>query len=284
MASTKVTVIGTGSIGSAVARALLGAGHRVAVWNRTPSRTAELVEAGATTAASVPDAVRSSELVLATLTDYAAVLEVLRAAADELAGRTLVVLTTGSPEDARLAASEAARMGADYLDAGVQTGPDDIGTDRASFLYSGPAEVFERHRDVLERLGGMRYVGDAPEAAALWDHLLFGVWYDAQLGLLRALAAGHQHGLDLDELAAAAATQLGHVVAAAMPMAHELRDGRYPRGPASLSEHLPVVERLEQLRKGSPLGTGGLEEVRLRLEDQIAAGHGDRGLTDLAGA
>ena len=282
--TTNVAVIGTGAIGAAVAKTLTTAGHRVVVWNRTQSRTADLVEAGAVAASTAAEAVRSAELVLAALTDYAAVDDVLDAAGAELAGRTLVVLSTGTADEARRAAAVAEQHGAAYLDAGVQTAPDDIGTDRASFLFSGPREVYDRHCEVLQRLGGVRYLGEAPEAAATWDLLLFGIWYDAQLGLLRALAAGRRGGPDLDELADAAVVQLGHVADAARSAAAEVRDQIYPRGPADLREHLAVLEQLEQVRAGGPLGTGGLADVRRRLEQAIAAGQGGRGLTALTGA
>ena len=42
-----VTVIGTGVMGSALARALAGAGHQVTAWNRTRSRALPLASAGA---------------------------------------------------------------------------------------------------------------------------------------------------------------------------------------------------------------------------------------------
>ncbi|GAA3079292.1 hypothetical protein GCM10020000_76170 [Streptomyces olivoverticillatus] len=42
-----VTVIGLGAIGTALAGALVAAGHRTTVWNRTPGKGDALVEMGA---------------------------------------------------------------------------------------------------------------------------------------------------------------------------------------------------------------------------------------------
>jgi nucleoside-diphosphate-sugar epimerase len=42
-----VAVLGMGRMGSALAGRLLGDGHRVVVWNRSPGRAPELVAAGA---------------------------------------------------------------------------------------------------------------------------------------------------------------------------------------------------------------------------------------------
>ena len=42
-----VSVVGLGAMGSALARALMRAGHRVTVWNRTASKAEALVREGA---------------------------------------------------------------------------------------------------------------------------------------------------------------------------------------------------------------------------------------------
>ena len=49
---TRVTVLGLGDMGSAIARVLLDRGHPTTVWNRTSSRSAPLVRAGASVGAA----------------------------------------------------------------------------------------------------------------------------------------------------------------------------------------------------------------------------------------
>jgi hypothetical protein len=127
--------------------------------------------------------------------------------------------------------------------------------------------------------GSRHFVGDDPEAAAIWDLALFGVWYDAQLGVLRALDTIRRAGIDLAEFAETAGAQLGHVVSAVPDLVTELRRADYPAGPASLREHLPVIRRLVELRAGQPLGDGGLPAVAARVDALIAAGRGEQGLT-----
>jgi hypothetical protein len=122
-----------------------------------------------------------------------------------------------------------------------------IGSDAATILYSGSRAAFEQHRATLDLLSGPRFVGDAPEAAAVWDLALFGVWYDAQLGLLRALDAVRAAGMDVAGFAGPVGVQLGHVVT--------------------------------ELRAGRPLGDGGLSQVAARIETLIADGRGGAGLT-----
>nr|WP_159104402.1 NAD(P)-binding domain-containing protein [Plantactinospora sp. BB1] len=262
-----------------MAHRLLAGGRDVTVWNRTESRARELVDAGALPARSVREAVSSSTLVLLTVKDHAAAEQCLAQLDPDLSGRTIVGMYTGTPSEARLAAQRVASLGAQYLDAGIQASPEMIGTDAATILYSGAPQAFEQHRTTLELLSQPRFVGTAPEAAAVWDLALFGVWYDAQLGLLRALETARAAGVDLVEFSRTASTQLGHVVAAVSATVSEMQQRSYPAGPADLTEHLTVLRHLIELRAGRRLGDGGLPEVVARIEALIAAGRGGEGLT-----
>ncbi|MYU15304.1 NAD(P)-binding domain-containing protein, partial [Streptomyces sp. SID8361] len=47
MSETPVTVLGLGDMGTALARALVGAGHRTTVWNRTAAEAEALAAEGA---------------------------------------------------------------------------------------------------------------------------------------------------------------------------------------------------------------------------------------------
>lgn len=279
----QVAVIGTGAIGSAVARRLLAGGHDVVVWNRTAHRADELVDAGARRAGSIGEAATSAPLVLLTLTDYAAVRGCLAELAMDLSGRTIVAMCTGTPEEARSAAQRVATLGAHYLDAGLQTSPELIEAGKATILHSGSRPAFEQHRATLGLLGDPRFVGEAPQAAATWDMVLFGLWYDAHLGLLRALATAREAGIDLTEFSGTATTQLGHVVAAVPDAVSELLRAEHPAGPATLAEHLTVVRRLIALRADHRLGDGGLPAVAARIEALITDGRRDEGLTATIG-
>src|SRR5688572_21415034 len=138
-----VTVLGTGSIGTAVARVLLTAGREVHVWNRTSDRAAGLAHEGARLARTAADAVARSGLSLVCLTDHAAVQSLL----DGLPSRrdtgsaTVALLTTGAPEEVERSAGLAHARGLACLGAGVQAAPADVGTPRALFLYAGDQQV-----------------------------------------------------------------------------------------------------------------------------------------------
>jgi 3-hydroxyisobutyrate dehydrogenase len=69
-----VAVLGTGIMGSAMARNLAGAGLRTTVWDRSPSAAAPLSDAGAVVATSPEEAIRDARLVI-TMLPTAAVVE-----------------------------------------------------------------------------------------------------------------------------------------------------------------------------------------------------------------
>jgi len=106
------TVIGLGPMGQAMTRALLAAGRRVTVWNRTARRADGVVADGAALAATPADAVAASDLVILSLTDYPAMYDILGDG-------------TG-----------AARHGAGFVTGGVMAPAPTVGTEAASVYYT----------------------------------------------------------------------------------------------------------------------------------------------------
>jgi 3-hydroxyisobutyrate dehydrogenase-like beta-hydroxyacid dehydrogenase len=180
-----VTVIGLGSMGSALAAAVLAAGYPTTVWNRSPEKAQPLVAAGAVAANTPSEAIEASRLVIVCLLDMASVTEVLDPAKDVLAGRVLVNLTNGTPAQAR---ELAGRYDSDYLDGGIMAVPPTIGTPDAFVFYSGSRSAFDTNRVVLDLFGESRYVGDDAGLAALHDIALLSGMYGMFIGSLHALA------------------------------------------------------------------------------------------------
>jgi hypothetical protein len=155
-ATQSVAVLGAGEMGSALAKALISAGHAVHVWNRTPQRCAPLREAGAVVAGSVVDAVTAADTVLVCLRDYRASNSVLKAkpVAKALRGKTLVQLTTGTPGEAQALGDWATGQGVRHLDGAIMAYPRGIGSEGCLILYAGPGAVFDDCRPLLVGLGG----------------------------------------------------------------------------------------------------------------------------------
>ena len=63
----KIGVIGLGRMGRGIAGRVLGAGHDLAVYNRTPGKDADLVAAGARSAATIALACEERDVVVSML-------------------------------------------------------------------------------------------------------------------------------------------------------------------------------------------------------------------------
>jgi len=193
--TTPVTLIGLGPMGQAMVHALLAAGHPVTVWNRTPTRAADVVAAGARLAPTPADAVAASDLVILSLTDYQAMYDILGPATAALAGRTLVNLSSDSPDRTREGAAWAEKHGARFLTGGVMNPAPMVGTDAAYVYYSGPADALEAHRDALTTIGAPRYLGEDLGLAQLMYQANLDVFLTALAGLMHATALLESAGL-----------------------------------------------------------------------------------------
>ena len=167
-ASPSVALLGTGTMGVGMTRALLRAGLRVAVWNRTKDRAAPLADDGATVADSPADAVRGADVVITMLFDADAVQQVLDEAAEAFGDDAvwLQASTVGPEATARLAGFASDR-GLTFVDAPVlgTKGPAEQG--KLVILASGPAAAIDAARPVLDAMGSRTLrLGDEPGPAS----------------------------------------------------------------------------------------------------------------------
>lgn len=147
---TSVAMVGTGRMGAAMVGRLLGAGHAVVAYNRTPSRAAAL---GATVADTPASAVASAEVVLVSLADDAAAEAVYPALVPGLRPGTVVVETsTVAPQTVRALAERVAAAGATLLDAPVSGSVPVVERGELTFLVGGDAAALDRVRPVLAAL------------------------------------------------------------------------------------------------------------------------------------
>ncbi|GGP58491.1 NAD(P)-dependent oxidoreductase [Saccharothrix coeruleofusca] len=184
---TPLTLIGLGPMGRGMVAKFLEHGHPVTVWNRTASRADELVAKGAVRAETAAAAVGANRLVLLSLTDYAAMYEILDGT--PLAGRVVVNLSSDTPEETVRAAAWLAERGAELITGGVMVPAPLIGTESAYVFYSGPREVLEPYEPTLSVIGRPEYVGA--------EHSLAQLFYQAQLDAFLTGLAGILHAFAL---------------------------------------------------------------------------------------
>lgn len=156
MAPTRYRVgwIGLGLMGAPMAGHVLAAGHDVRVFARTPAQAARLVQAGATAAGSVAEAVHGADVVMTIVSAPADVEQVylgddgvLEAAA---AGTVAVDLTTSAPALASRLATEGESHGLVVLDAPVSGGPSGAESGTLSVMAGGDTDGLAMVRPVLD--------------------------------------------------------------------------------------------------------------------------------------
>ncbi|NRQ39227.1 NAD(P)-dependent oxidoreductase [Nonomuraea sp. NN258] len=193
----RIGILGLGAMGRALAGALLDAGHEVTVWNRTPGRADDLLARGAREAPGVAATIAAADLTIVCLLNDASVRTTLEPVAQDLAGRTLVNLTSGSAAQARELAGWLAGHGARSLAGGIMAVPPTIGTVGAFILYSGPRDLFDRLAPALAPLGRPQWAGEDPGFAALYDMAALSGMYGMSAGADHAVALVHAEGGDV---------------------------------------------------------------------------------------
>jgi 3-hydroxyisobutyrate dehydrogenase-like beta-hydroxyacid dehydrogenase len=189
-------------MGSALARALLAAGHPITVWNRSPGRAEALVSLGAQEARTFAEALAASPLLLICIDNYASTRALLEpeGKAGHLAGRTVVSLTTGTPREAEELSAWVEAQGAQYLDGAILPGPDDIGTPRGEILLSGDARAWQVAGPLLSCLAGkVRNVGQRVGASAGLDFAWLTMSYVQFIGVAHAANICRAQGIDLQD-------------------------------------------------------------------------------------
>lgn len=197
---TDVTIVGLGQMGVALADLMLKAGRTVTLWNRSAEKAAALVKRGAKLAVTPAEAIAASPLTLFIVFDYAAADAILASpgAAPALHGRLIINLGTGSPEDARSAASFVEAHGGRYLDGAIQAAPSQMGQPDTPILVSGQQAVFAEAEAALKILGGnIVYLGERIEAAAAADLATLSYVYGAYAGFLHGARIAETVGIDV---------------------------------------------------------------------------------------
>jgi 3-hydroxyisobutyrate dehydrogenase-like beta-hydroxyacid dehydrogenase len=199
----KVTVIGTGRMGSALATTLFNKGFATTVWNRTAAKTEPLARLGLHVAQSVQDAVNESDVVIVNINDYKSTLQLLQHPDVESAlhGKALVQLTSGTPHEAREMESWAKQRGIGYLDGVIMSAPMGIGTPACTVLCSGPEGLFNRVKPVLMAFGdNPRLVGDEiGQASALDVAVLAAFVMSAMFGFLQGYIVCEAENVPLEK-------------------------------------------------------------------------------------
>lgn len=278
-----VSVLGLGSMGTALATSLLRVGHQVTVWNRTPGRADALAAAGAIPADSPALAMRDATIVLVCLLDDGAVTSTLQAGGDAIAGRIIVNLTNNTPSEARALGQWVAWQGAQYLDGGIMAIPPMIGGADTMILYSGDQSAFDYAAPVLGSLGGATYLGSDAGLAALHDLALLSAMYGMFAGYLHAAALVGSEEVSAHALNRLAIPWLKGMIEALPPLAAQIDSGDYARDVVSnLSMQARAMDNIMTASRAQGVDPRLLAPLQAMMRKR-AASHGDEDLGGLIG-
>lgn len=163
---TTIGFIGLGVMGAPMAMNLVRAGFDVVGYNRSPEKTARLVDAGGRAAASASDAATGADIVITMLPDSPDVEAVALGDGGVLAqlapGALLIDMSTVRPDVAVRLAEHGDERGVRVLDAPVSGGDQGAANGTLSIMVGGDADAFEAARPVLDVLGAtVVHVGPA---------------------------------------------------------------------------------------------------------------------------
>ncbi|MEV7040297.1 NAD(P)-binding domain-containing protein [Amycolatopsis sp. NPDC051061] len=269
-------VLGLGRMGAALAGALLGAGHDVVVWNRSPLKAGPLLDRGARLAAT-PAEVASADVVLSCLSTYDSQRPVLEAASVKV----LVNLTSGTPAEARDLAAWASSAGIDYVDGVIMAVPQGIGTAQSRILYSGSAPVFSAHREVLSVLGEPVFLGEDAGLAALYDLALLGIMWSTMAGYLHALALVGTEGVAPSTFTPMALSWLSAVGGFLPGIGAQVADGDYATDVSALDINAAGLGLLVETSRAQGIGASVPEVLRELFDRAVAAGHGSHSIASV---
>ena len=169
---TKIGIIGTGMLGEAVGLHLLKSGYALSVFNRTKSKTENLVKNGATVVNSPMDIAKNSDLVITVVKDAASVKQVSFENDGILDGNHdgLIVadMSTVNPSSAKEISKKFQENGIDFVEIPVMGGPNVAIDGKLVLMASGNKDAYERHKKVFETIAHKNFfLGDSGAAHSI---------------------------------------------------------------------------------------------------------------------
>ena len=201
--------LGLGIMGMPMARHLLKAGHKVALWSNTASKAADLAKEGDGIACATPKEVAAHADYIFLCVGDSAMSKKVTLGADgliEAIKKDAVVAdaSTISPADARSTGEALAKKGAHFLDAPCTGSRPGAEGGTLTFMIGGEKAIFERTKPFFEPMGKNLYYCGGPGMglhAKLTQNLILSNLLQAfNEGLVLATKAGVDPDLMLDIL------------------------------------------------------------------------------------
>jgi 3-hydroxyisobutyrate dehydrogenase-like beta-hydroxyacid dehydrogenase len=190
----KITLLGLGLMGQPIAQRLQHCGHEVVAWNRSPEPLAKAEAVGLNTQPELLKVITHGEVIILTLSDAAAIDEVLSSPGleSQLKGRMLLQMGTIAPGESRALSQRVSEAGGEYLEVPVLGSIPEAQAGQLIVMAAGPEPVYQHCLLMLRCLGKeVEHVGTVGQAAAMklaMNQLIASLTagFAQSLGLIRA--------------------------------------------------------------------------------------------------
>lgn len=271
-------------MGTPMAHNLLRAGHRLRVHNRTRSREAPLVAAGAQATPTPQACAAGAQVIITCVSDSPDVEAVLLGEAGVIhgaaAGAVVVDMSTISPKVTRRIAAALAQKQISMLDGPVSGGSEGAQTAQLSIMLGGEAAAIATAMPVLSALGKtithVGPIGSGQMTKAINQVMIAGTY----LAVAEGMALGLKAGLDMAAVQAA----VGGGAAGSWGLAHRagnMIDNDYPLGFRLRLHHKDLkiaLEAAEELGVTVPIAAY-VAQIEAGL---MARGYGDEDVSAIA--
>jgi 3-hydroxyisobutyrate dehydrogenase len=282
MATETIAVLGTGTMGSAFARRLLGAGMQVRAWDVSYAAAARLADAGATVARTPEDAVLGAGVVLTMVPTIASLEETMpRTLPAMRAGSIWLQMSTIGVDGTDHAIQLAQRFGPDvaFVDAPVSgsKGPAEQG--KLLILASGPAPALDALAPVFAALGQKTMRWERAGSGSRMKMVLNTWLAILGEGIAETAVLAQSLGVSLDDLSnclASTALNAPWALAKLGKIVHATFDPEFSLALATKDLHL-ALDAASDAKRNLPMA----KTIGEQWDDALRAGFGDR---DVVGA
>jgi 3-hydroxyisobutyrate dehydrogenase len=282
MARETIAVLGTGTMGSAFTRRLLGAGMHVRAWDVSYPAAALLADAGAEVARTPDEAVHDAGVVLTMVPTIASLEETMpRALPTMRAGSIWLQMSTIGVDGTERAMTLAQQLRPDvvFVDAPVSGSKAPAEQGKLLILASGPAPALDALAPVFGALGQKTMRWERAGSGSRMKMVLNTWLAILGEGIAETAALAKSLGVSLDDLSdclGSTALNAPWALAKLAKIEHETFDPEFSLALATKDLHL-ALDAAAHAKRSLPIA----QTIAGQWDDALRAGFGDR---DVAGA
>ncbi len=277
-----VSVIGLGAMGSGIASTFLDAGCQVSVWNRSRKKIDALASLGAHACDSPTNAIQASPHIVVCLTGYAAWENVIQdhRLQNHLEDKFIIQLTGGTIDEVQTHASLIEENRGRIADGALMCFPRQLGTEDASLLMAGKAEVLEECDGLLRLLDpNWTNLGDDLTKPSILSRSLTAGIVTSLIGLLNGMAICRAGGIPLELFMQHMEKAESIVPAEKRRLIEAVREGRTEETQASIKTWTGAHETIHSVAE--QLGTNLVlqDSIKFVLQEGQRLGLGEHDLS-----